>query len=573
MMLLSEVQQYNRDCEQNKTGCCLSIYGSGTERLSVASTAISRQYVQYKRRRKRNMACVEQGTGELMQQSKSCISTCCKRTADKSSSPSLFRLDEETRKHQAEDQIKLQAPDRKFFLSFLSFIHQSFSIFCNYCDYHLHSRTPSTSCEAKLRPQNQLRNKFNRFRTKFKFRFKSVQLILLILLGCLNSCANGNAAVAANANAFNLLSSAESAAAAPDLPLDSLSSLRPAVRPATAAAPTTAVNLSSSASSFTPVERPNSSVSLPFPSFDFLSNLLPSTELFSFSFYSTSPSHRPADQSTTRLPNITKNLKPNSSRPLAAGSTDHNQTKSAHFKPISNNNAFQTKFNQPEAADENSQKWPYDSLESQKNPFQKKTIYKSNRTDRFRKAINPLWSSSASTVSARVTNNYSSAESSPAYPNRSSTTSGHLVRMVPTPSALIVNLSEPTIPTNNSEAFDNATLYSTTNLDFREEAGFANKFLQPFTNLSWWTAVPFPKSGYHNYSIVFLAFFITIVMLIVVIGNLLVCIAICTEKSLKTIQNWFIASLAVSDLLLGLIIMPFSLAYELMGTWVFSDLW
>ncbi|EDW54605.1 GM18679 [Drosophila sechellia] len=49
--------------------------------------------------------------------------------------------------------------------------------------------------------------------------------------------------------------------------------------------------------------------------------------------------------------------------------------------------------------------------------------------------------------------------------------------------------------------------------------------------------------------------------------------AIATEKSLKNIQNWFIASLAVADFFLGLIIMPFSLANELMGYWIFGSWW
>lgn len=91
--------------------------------------------------------------------------------------------------------------------------------------------------------------------------------------------------------------------------------------------------------------------------------------------------------------------------------------------------------------------------------------------------------------------------------------------------------------------------------------------------IPWYEDVPYPGSGYTQLGIILLAFFITCIMILIVVGNLLVCIAISTEKSLKTVQNWFIASLAVSDLLLGLIIMPFSLAYELMGYWIFGDVW
>lgn len=88
----------------------------------------------------------------------------------------------------------------------------------------------------------------------------------------------------------------------------------------------------------------------------------------------------------------------------------------------------------------------------------------------------------------------------------------------------------------------------------------------------YWSRQPFP-SGYTQSSVTLLACFISTIIFLIVVGNLLVCIAIFTEKSLKPTQNWFIASLAVSDLLLGLVVMPFSLARELMGFWIFGPLW
>ena len=80
-------------------------------------------------------------------------------------------------------------------------------------------------------------------------------------------------------------------------------------------------------------------------------------------------------------------------------------------------------------------------------------------------------------------------------------------------------------------------------------------------------------SGYRLPSIIIAAVVVTILMIIIVIGNMLVIIAIATEKALKNIQNWFIASLAVADFFLGLIIMPFSLANEIMGYWIFGYWW
>ena len=80
-------------------------------------------------------------------------------------------------------------------------------------------------------------------------------------------------------------------------------------------------------------------------------------------------------------------------------------------------------------------------------------------------------------------------------------------------------------------------------------------------------------SGYTLPRIIITAIFVTFLMIVIVVGNMLVIIAIATEKNLKNLQNWFIANLAVSDLFLGLVIMPFSLANELMGYWIFGQLW
>jgi len=79
--------------------------------------------------------------------------------------------------------------------------------------------------------------------------------------------------------------------------------------------------------------------------------------------------------------------------------------------------------------------------------------------------------------------------------------------------------------------------------------------------------------GYSTLHIIISSIVLTCMMIVVVIGNMLVIIAIATEKSLKNLQNWFIASLAVADFFVGLLIMPFSLANELMGYWIFGTVW
>ena len=121
---------------------------------------------------------------------------------------------------------------------------------------------------------------------------------------------------------------------------------------------------------------------------------------------------------------------------------------------------------------------------------------------------------------------------------------------------------------------ESASLTST-GIDLIESTTNLTTTIPIIDDVPWWKAwdrIPYP-SGYTQLSIVALAFFITCIMILIVVGNLLVCIAIATEKSLKPVQNWFIASLAVSDFLLGLVIMPFSLARELMGYWMFGQIW
>ncbi|XP_055087919.1 alpha-2B adrenergic receptor [Periophthalmus magnuspinnatus] len=66
---------------------------------------------------------------------------------------------------------------------------------------------------------------------------------------------------------------------------------------------------------------------------------------------------------------------------------------------------------------------------------------------------------------------------------------------------------------------------------------------------------------------------ITFMMMVTIVGNILVIIAVLTSRSLKGAQNLFLVSLAAADILVATLIIPFSLANELQGHWVFSSLW
>lgn len=45
-------------------------------------------------------------------------------------------------------------------------------------------------------------------------------------------------------------------------------------------------------------------------------------------------------------------------------------------------------------------------------------------------------------------------------------------------------------------------------------------------------------------------------IIIILLGNILVCLSVLTEQSLKTPTNYFIISLSVADLLLATLVLP-----------------
>ncbi|KAJ1067057.1 hypothetical protein K5549_012416 [Capra hircus] len=64
-----------------------------------------------------------------------------------------------------------------------------------------------------------------------------------------------------------------------------------------------------------------------------------------------------------------------------------------------------------------------------------------------------------------------------------------------------------------------------------------------------------------------------LLMLFTVFGNVLVIIAVFTSRALKAPQNLFLVSLASADILVATLVIPFSLANEVMGYWYFGKAW
>lgn len=56
-----------------------------------------------------------------------------------------------------------------------------------------------------------------------------------------------------------------------------------------------------------------------------------------------------------------------------------------------------------------------------------------------------------------------------------------------------------------------------------------------------------------------------VVILCTAVGNLLVCLAVCWERRLQNMTNYFLMSLAIADFLVSIIVMPFGMVVEIYG--------
>ncbi|CAL8248274.1 unnamed protein product [Lota lota] len=79
-------------------------------------------------------------------------------------------------------------------------------------------------------------------------------------------------------------------------------------------------------------------------------------------------------------------------------------------------------------------------------------------------------------------------------------------------------------------------------------------------------SVPDSSSPPYN----FYAVLLVLLIFCVVFGNVLVCVAVWGERTLQTTTNYLIVSLAVSDLLLATLVMPWGVYLEVVGEWGFS---
>ncbi|XP_037805270.1 tyramine/octopamine receptor [Lucilia sericata] len=66
------------------------------------------------------------------------------------------------------------------------------------------------------------------------------------------------------------------------------------------------------------------------------------------------------------------------------------------------------------------------------------------------------------------------------------------------------------------------------------------------------------------------AIILSIIIVLTIIGNILVILSVFTYKPLRIVQNFFIVSLAVADLTVALLVLPFNVAYSILGRWEFG---
>ncbi|XP_054839656.1 muscarinic acetylcholine receptor M3 [Eublepharis macularius] len=107
---------------------------------------------------------------------------------------------------------------------------------------------------------------------------------------------------------------------------------------------------------------------------------------------------------------------------------------------------------------------------------------------------------------------------------------------------------------------------------FTSTYGISNESF-PFTTMeSTNQTIPDPLGGYALWQVVLIAFFTGIAALVTIIGNILVIVAFKVNKQLKTVNNYFLLSLACADLIIGIISMNLFTTYIIMGRWALGNL-
>uniref|UniRef100_A0A3B5KYN2 G-protein coupled receptors family 1 profile domain-containing protein n=1 Tax=Xiphophorus couchianus TaxID=32473 RepID=A0A3B5KYN2_9TELE len=96
-------------------------------------------------------------------------------------------------------------------------------------------------------------------------------------------------------------------------------------------------------------------------------------------------------------------------------------------------------------------------------------------------------------------------------------------------------------------------------------------FISPTSSSSLAKSPPLPPHS--QAASVCIVLVVAVIILGTVVGNVLVVVAVFTSRALRAPQNLFLVSLASADILVATLVIPFSLANEVMGYWYFGSTW
>lgn len=118
------------------------------------------------------------------------------------------------------------------------------------------------------------------------------------------------------------------------------------------------------------------------------------------------------------------------------------------------------------------------------------------------------------------------------------------------------------------------------NNTFLDNRSIAANTVTNVSNITNSTECPYPVqplSPYEEWQQILIAVILAVVVVCTIIGNSLVCISVALIKRLQSPSNLLIVSLAVADLFVGVLVMPFAVIQEIKGAWILGpivcDMW
>ncbi|XP_054707531.1 probable G-protein coupled receptor No9 [Uloborus diversus] len=99
-------------------------------------------------------------------------------------------------------------------------------------------------------------------------------------------------------------------------------------------------------------------------------------------------------------------------------------------------------------------------------------------------------------------------------------------------------------------------------------------YVQDFATIAIQTCPSwFKQETFENVKNISIIVILGLMNAIIILGNLLVVMAVFASAKLRTVTNFLIVSLAISDLLVGLAVLPYSITLEVLELWIFGELW